>query len=140
MVVCKWKGLVMSGTTRFMIATRKLPRLSTWKSMTAVLFVSLLQSPWAMATIQGTVGTITSFRIYTISNSLTTTRDVAAFQVTPALTNCVWAWVDPTDASTLAVVLSAKTTGASITVNYDDAIHAPWGDASMCVLTLISLN
>lgn len=133
----------MSGAHTMISSARKFPPFGSWKSMVAIACAALLQSSWATATIQGTVGTVGSFRIYTINSSpgaLTTTRDVAAFQVTPALTNCTWAWVDPTDSKTLAVVLAAKTTGASITVNYDDSIHSPWGDTSMCELTLISLN
>jgi hypothetical protein len=106
-----------------------------------VLALGLVCSQVATATQQGAVGTIASFRIYTVSSVPSTAHDVSAFQLSPAMgSGCVWAWVDATDKSALAVVLAAKTTGASVTINFDDAVFSPWGDTSMCVLQLISLN
>jgi hypothetical protein len=80
-------------------------------------------------------------RLYTVSwSSPPSAHDVAAFQLSPAIGGgCVWAWVDPTDDKALAMVISAKATGASVAINVDNAVPSPWGDSSMCVLQLISL-
>jgi hypothetical protein len=104
-------------------------------------FPLLLRPEAATAITEGAVGTITSFRLYTVSYSTSATHDVAVFQMSPAMGNgCVWAWVDPSDTKALAVVLAAKTTGSSVTINFDNAVPSPWGDSSMCVLQVISLN
>jgi hypothetical protein len=89
----------------------------------------------------GASGTIVHLRLYTVSwSSPPSAHDVAAFQLSPAIGGgCVWAWVDPTDDKALAMVISAKATGASVAINVDNAVPSPWGDSSMCVLQLISL-
>ena len=95
----------------------------------------------AGATVQGAVGVVTSYRIYTVKNATSATHDASAFQISPAMGGvCSWVWVDASDKNTLAVVLAAKTTGASVTINFEDTVFSPWGDTSMCALTLISLN
>jgi hypothetical protein len=106
---------------------------------TAYLLPLLLCSQVATATVQGATGLIVNFRLYTVSNATTLTHDVAAFQLSPAMSGtCNWVWIDPSDTKALAVVLAAKTAGTSVGINYDDAVPSPWGDGSMCVLTLIS--
>ena len=114
-------------------------RGSVWRGLIALLV--LFSGGAAHAATQTATGTITLFRMYTVNYSTSATHGYSIFQLNPALpTGCIWVSVDPSDKSTLAMVLAAKTSGSVIDVNYDDAIHPPWGDPSICALTLISLH
>lgn len=105
------------------------------------VFPLLLCARVATATVEGASGTITTFRLYTVQDPTSSTHDYAAFQLSPAMGNgCTWAWVDPTDQKALAVVLAAKATSASVTINFENTSYPPWGDTSMCALQLITLN
>lgn len=115
-------------------------RLGMFRNASA-LVLGLMCSQTATATVESAVGTISNYRLYTLSFWTVSARDVSAFQLSPAMGNgCVWVWVDATDKNTLAVVLAAKTTGATVSINFDNAVPSPWGDTSMCALDLISLN
>jgi hypothetical protein len=119
---------------------RRLIRGGAWRTA-RVLSVLLLCSQAANAAQVGATGVITSFRMYTINYPTSATHGYSAFQLEPAMANgCVWAWVDPTDKNTLAMVLSAKATGATVDINFDNLAPSPWGDASMCMLTFIALH
>jgi len=102
----------------------------------------LASSGAAHATIQGAVGTISSLRTYTLHAISAAANNFTIFQLSPAMGNgCTWAWIEPSDKSSLAMLLAAKGTGVEVTINFDDTVFPPWAPASgICVLTNVQMN
>jgi hypothetical protein len=97
----------------------------------------------ANATQYQASGTIGSVRSYAASYGGASIADVTTFQVTPGVAvanGCAWLYVAPNDANLLSQVLSAKVTGATITVWYDPTLTSPWGDPSTCLAEVFQLN
>jgi hypothetical protein len=97
----------------------------------------------ANATQYEASGTIGSIRSYAASYGGASLEDVTTFQVTPGVAvanGCAWLYVGANDANLLSQVLSAKVTGATITVWYDPTVTSPWGDPSTCLAEVFQLN
>jgi hypothetical protein len=106
----------------------------------SVLLVLVLGSGAANATQFSVTGNIAAMR----SSSLLTGPLLGAttiIQTSPALANgCASVWIGSTDTNTLAAALTAKMTQASVTIWYETADTAPWGDTTSCGVTAIQLN
>jgi hypothetical protein len=51
-----------------------------------------------------------------------------------------WVYIDATDSRSLALALTAKTTGAYISIVYGNGVTPPWGDSTVCALVSIQEN
>jgi hypothetical protein len=108
-----------------------------------ICFGLLALSGVANATQFEASGTIGSIRSYAASYGGASIADVTTFQVTPGVAvanGCVWLYVAANDANLLSQVLSAKVTGATISVWYDPTVTSPWGDPSTCLAEIFQLN
>ena len=95
----------------------------------------------ANATQVAVTGTIAYLGDYSSVISTPTMAGVTIFQMSSGLSaGCVWLWVDHSDARFLAMLLSAKATGATVDVEFESSIPAPWGDTTTCVAQSIIMH
>jgi len=130
----------MNRTTEVRMIIRR-PKLRSIAGSLLMLLSGVGLSSVAEATQSTTTGTITAAAIYSSIVSTPTMQGVAIFQVSSGIgLGCVWLWIAKGDNASWATVLAAKTTGASVSVLFESAIGAPWGDTTTCLAQNIQLN
>lgn len=83
-------------------------------------------------------GSITTVRIHSAQNGLTSVRGVTAFKLSTQLSgNCLWLIITADDKNTLAHFMAAQAVGKNVSVYYTDSISVPWGDTQSCYVTVI---
>ena len=117
--------------------------VSFFRRAIAGIVLAVLLAPAAEATQYGAIGTITivqSFWAGYLPNE-TGEAGAAVFQVSSGVGNgCNWLYVGATDKNTLAALLTAKATGANVTIYYDNTLTSPWGDTTICAAQVIQQN
>ena len=114
--------------------------VSFFRRALAGIVLAVLLAPAAEATQYGAIGTITIVQSFS-AVYLPGEADAAVFQVSSGVGNgCNWLYVGATDKNTLAALLTAKATGANVTVYYDNTLTSPWGDTTICAAQVIQQN
>jgi hypothetical protein len=84
------------------------------------------------------VGKVTLMRAHSSHMTTASVRGVTAFQISAALSShCQWLLLDPADKVSLAHLLLAQSTQATLSVRYNDSDVAPWGDTQACYVTAL---
>lgn len=110
------------------------------QARSAILLLIALIAPLCHAAPINASGTITVLRQATILQPANTVQDVMIFQLSPAFSSgCIWVWIPATDKQSAAVAAAAKLAGVSVSIWYDPAVPAPWGETDMCGMMSIDL-
>jgi len=92
------------------------------------------------AAVYTTTGTITVLRAVSdqANGNAPSVREVMGIQISPIpAAGCIWLWLQPTSKNTMATLLAAKSTGATVSVVYESTATPPWGDPNACGLLSI---
>jgi hypothetical protein len=101
----------------------------------AIIFAVSGMAIAAESTLTGTVGSV---RYHTSGHANVSARQTGVFQMNAS--GCVAYWLSMDDILGLSMLLRAKKDVSSVTVLYDPDAGAPWGDATICRATSITLN
>lgn len=115
--------------------------VSLFRRAIAGIVLALLLAPAAEATQYGATGTITIVQSFSTTGTNPNQAGAAVFQVSSGVGNgCDWLYVNASDKNTLAALLTAKATGVSVTVYYDNSLTPPWGGTNVCGAQVIQQN
>lgn len=107
----------------------------------AFLALTLLSVAVCHATVTTAAGTIVLMRDLTLLQPDGRLQGVVQLQLSVPLSNgCNWVWIGATDKGALATALAAKASGATITISYDNAVVAPWGQTDICGLMYMDIQ